>query len=433
MIPAVKIEAVSKRYLVASGGVRSQYKTLRESIMDVATAPVRRWRHGGDGNPRHEFWAVRDVDLEIAPGEVVALVGRNGAGKSTLLKILSRITAPTSGRITLNGRVGSLLEVGTGFHPELTGRENIFLNGAVLGMTRREIRSKFDQIVEFSGVGQFLDTPVKRYSSGMFVRLAFAVAAHLEPEILLVDEVLAVGDAEFQKKCLGKMRDIASGGRTVIFVSHNMNAVQRLCQRAVLLQKGQVVDDGPTDRIVTAYITSGGGVSAADDWVDVSDSSRRGNGLARFTAVRYRSPEPTVGYKPYTEGEVEVTLRIQAERPLRVDSLGVTFCDRYGTKLVNADTVSLGQSFDLDPGLNELSVRIERLYLKADIYVLGLWLADGMGNPYDQIESACELEVVEQQSAGFGRRPHRDGCVPCRFELVTPQAMHDPELVSHRA
>ena len=232
---------------------RSEYRTLRESLAAAATWPLRKLQ-GKVGGSVEEFWALKDVNLEIQQGEVVGFIGRNGAGKSTLLKILSRITAPTTGEIRLHGRVGSLLEVGTGFHPELTGRENVYLNGSILGMSRREIQSKFDEIVEFSGVEKFLDTPVKRYSSGMYVRLAFAVAAHLEPELLVVDEVLAVGDAEFQKKCLGKMGEVAKTGRTVLFVSHNMAAVSELCSRVMILQSGHVIADGPTTSIVSQYL-----------------------------------------------------------------------------------------------------------------------------------------------------------------------------------
>ncbi len=243
----IRVENLSKRYVLRHQAARSG-EGLRHAIEDTVKAPLRawrRWRRGGAtaaaGSPtQEEFWALKEVSFEIRQGEVVGIIGRNGAGKSTLLKILSRITEPTAGRIGLKGRVASLLEVGTGFHPELTGRENIYLNGAILGMTRAEVKSKFDEIVDFAGVEKFLDTPVKRYSSGMYVRLAFAVAAHLEPEILIVDEVLAVGDAEFQKKCLGKMKDVAGHGRTVLFVSHNMGAVTTLCTSGILLSAGSI-------------------------------------------------------------------------------------------------------------------------------------------------------------------------------------------------
>jgi lipopolysaccharide transport system ATP-binding protein len=249
----IHVEGIGKRYRIGGG---RRHDTLRDAIADRARRLVGR---GGPKPAPAEFWALREVSFDVKEGEVVGIVGRNGAGKSTLLKIVSRITPPTQGRVRLNGRVASLLEVGTGFHPELTGRENIFLNGAILGMTRQEIRKKFDEIVAFSEVEKFLDTPVKHYSSGMYVRLAFAVAAHLEPEILIVDEVLAVGDTEFQKKCLGKMGEVAQGGRTVLFVSHNMAAVQQLAPRSVLLAEGHLERDGATVDVVGAYLGVGGG------------------------------------------------------------------------------------------------------------------------------------------------------------------------------
>ena len=257
MPPVIRIENLSKSYRIQHGAVRSGYRTLRESLTAAAACAAPHDCRGKGNGSVEEFWALKDVNLEVQQGEVLGIIGRNGAGKSTLLKILSRITAPTTGRVELRGRVGSLLEVGTGFHPELTGRENVYLNGSILGMSRREIQKKFDEIVEFSGVEKFLDTPVKRYSSGMYVRLAFAVAAHLEPEILIVDEVLAVGDAEFQKKCLGKMGDVARGGRTVLFVSHNISAVKRICKSAALLSQGRVVALRETSEVVDLYLEAG--------------------------------------------------------------------------------------------------------------------------------------------------------------------------------
>jgi lipopolysaccharide transport system ATP-binding protein len=242
---AIRVENLSKRYVI--GAAQERQDTLRDWLVAAGRSLRRRKVE------ENEFWALRDVSFTVQRGEVVGVIGRNGAGKSTLLKILSRITEPTSGRALINGRMGSLLEVGTGFHPELTGRENIFLNGAILGMRRAEIARKFDEIVAFAEIEKFLDTPVKRYSSGMYVRLAFAVAAHLEPEILLVDEVLAVGDAAFQKKCLGKMGDVAKEGRTVLFVSHNMSAVQRLCQNAIFLRDGRMIDYGNVQKIIDLY------------------------------------------------------------------------------------------------------------------------------------------------------------------------------------
>jgi lipopolysaccharide transport system ATP-binding protein len=256
----IRAEGLGKRYRI--GRHEAPYKTLRESLSGLAMAPVRQLRAVviGDAFRRREpetIWALREVDLEVRRGEVLGIVGRNGAGKSTLLKVLSRITEPTIGRVEIRGRVGSLLEVGTGFHPELTGRENIYLNGAILGMRKAEIDRRFDEIVDFAEIERFLDTPVKRYSSGMYVRLAFAVAAHMESEILLVDEVLAVGDSAFQKKCLGKMGAVAREGRTVLLVSHNMTAIRSLCPRSVLIEAGQVAATGSTDKVVRSYLTVG--------------------------------------------------------------------------------------------------------------------------------------------------------------------------------
>ncbi|MFU8773615.1 MAG: ABC transporter ATP-binding protein, partial [Anaerolineales bacterium] len=256
---AIRVENLGKQYRI--GVEREQYQTLRDSLAAAITAPLRgaksllRSSDGGQSQPSDRIWALRDVSFEVQRGQILGIIGRNGAGKSTLLKILSRVTEPTEGLAEIRGRVGSLLEVGTGFHPELTGRENIYLNGAILGMKRTEIDQKFDEIVGFSEVEKFIDTPVKRYSSGMYLRLAFAVAAHLEPEILVVDEVLAVGDAEFQRKCLGKMTDVAQEGRTVLFVSHNMSAILRLTEETLLLDQGHLVLRAPTAEVVDAYIS----------------------------------------------------------------------------------------------------------------------------------------------------------------------------------
>jgi lipopolysaccharide transport system ATP-binding protein len=287
---AIQVEHLSKEYRI---GVRQTYGTLRDTVSEAMTAPLRRMRKlwqgeaSGAAELSETFWALNDVSFEIHRGEVVGLIGRNGAGKSTLLKILSQITEPAAGQVTLYGRVGSLLEVGTGFHGELTGRENIYLNGAILGMRRREVTKKFDEIVDFAEVEQFIDTPVKHYSSGMYLRLAFAVAAHLEPEILLVDEVLAVGDARFQRKCLQKMQDVGQEGRTVIFVSHNMPAITRLCQRALLLEAGQLQHDGPAPQVVGAYMNLGSGTSAMREWLE--PVIRSNEDIVRLCAVRVRA------------------------------------------------------------------------------------------------------------------------------------------------
>ena len=272
---AIRAEGLSKRYEL--GERTGAYKLLRESLMQLLKSRQQ-------DQPANFIWSVRDLSFEVRPGEIVGVIGRNGAGKSTLLKLLSRIVRPTAGRAEVRGRVATLLEVGTGFHPELTGRENIFLSGAILGMRRAEIRRKLDAIVSFAELERFIDTPVKRYSSGMYTRLAFAVAAHLEPDTLLVDEVLAVGDARFQRKCLDKMSEVSAGGRTVLFVSHNMPAVTRLCPRTILLDGGRLVRDGPSHDVVSAYLATDVGSAAAREWKD--PTSAPGNDIVRLRAVR---------------------------------------------------------------------------------------------------------------------------------------------------
>lgn len=274
----IKVEGLGKVYKI---GERERYLALRDNLLNLVKLPYKLIT-GNAPLKKPQFWALKDVSFEVKKGEVIGVIGRNGAGKTTLLKILSRITEPTTGQVTLKGRVSALLEVGTGFHPELTGRENIYLNGAILGMKKKEITAKFDAIVKFSGVEKFLDTPVKRYSSGMQVRLAFAVAAHLDPEILLIDEVLAVGDAEFQKKCLGKMKDAATSGRTILFVSHNMAAVKNLCTRCVLLKDGKIDDIGETDKIIKKYLEM---VETIAELPIARRKDRKGDGKLRITKI----------------------------------------------------------------------------------------------------------------------------------------------------
>lgn len=281
MQPIIRVKNLGKQYRI--GAREAAYSTLRESLVETLRAPLNRLRRNGASDDE-TIWALKDLNFEVMEGEVVGIIGRNGAGKTTLLKILSRITEPTTGRAELYGRVGSLLEVGTGFHPELTGRENVFLNGAILGMKKTEIESKFDEIVSFAEIEKFLDTPVKRYSSGMYVRLAFAVAAYLDPEILIVDEVLAVGDSTFQKKCLGKMQAVAGEGRTVLFVSHNIGAVQQLCTRAILLNNGSVVLDDSPQKVASHYLSMGMERIGERVWADQSQAP--GDDVARLRAVR---------------------------------------------------------------------------------------------------------------------------------------------------
>jgi lipopolysaccharide transport system ATP-binding protein len=374
---AISAEKLSKRYRL---GPRLRYKALRDVLAESLRMPYRvlspflaRSNHVLPSERREEeyFWALRDVSFKVGHGESVGIIGRNGAGKSTLLKILSRITSPTRGKAEINGRVGSLLEVGAGFHPELTGRENIFLNGAILGMKRHEIFRRFDKIVEFAEVEEFLDTPVKHYSSGMFVRLAFSVAAHLEPEVLLIDEVLAVGDAAFQKKCLGKMGDIAREGRTILFVSHNMAAVRSLCTRSILISKGGVCFSGPTDQCIDRYL-----LAASDDMparVDTS-SLRRPSVIAHDESLRitFIELEAPTGRAILQSGR-PIDLRFQLHLTVVVDEFLLAW------SFHSADTVRLFEcrSFDtfglierLSPGCYSMTCRVAHNPLNPGLYTL---------------------------------------------------------------
>jgi lipopolysaccharide transport system ATP-binding protein len=370
MTTAISVKNLGKQYLIGAAQTKFKYGMLREVLVDAAMTPVRIYKAmTGKGmrgtSSSSTFWALKDVSFDVEEGKVLGIVGRNGAGKSTLLKILSRVTEPTIGTVTVRGRVGSLLEVGTGFHPELTGRENVFMNGAILGMKNAEIESKFDEIVAFSEVSQFIDTPVKRYSSGMYLRLAFAVAAHLEPEILVVDEVLAVGDAEFQRKCLGKMGDVAQQGRTVLFVSHNMSAILRLSQEAIVLNKGQMIMRGPTQDAVDFYLSSGQAQAGERTWVgdDVPASSapfrpislkiKNGSGKVIDTV---RSTEP-----------VTVEFEYQLDAPitgLRVGFYLSTMRGEYVLTSFDTDAAEMFEKFD-----SRKSGRyISRCVIPADIF-----------------------------------------------------------------
>jgi lipopolysaccharide transport system ATP-binding protein len=412
----IRVERLGKEYHI--GRVRGP-RTLREDLVDLARAPFRRRAPPAAAAGDRTVWALRDVSLEVERGEVVGIIGGNGAGKSTLLKILSRIVAPTEGWAEIEGRVGSLLEAGTGFHSELSGRENVYMSGAILGMRKAEIDRKFDEIVSFADIGLFLDTPVKRYSSGMQVRLAFAVAAHLEPEVLIVDEVLAVGDAEFQRKCLGRMQDVArSDGRTVLFVSHNMDAVQRLCPRAVLLEHGRVVAAGATPGIVAQYLARADAPSSAGAWIDLSSVERTGSGVARVVQARYRSETDRAGGQPYPDGPLTIGLAIETATACTIPSLAVTLYDMQGTKLVNADTIAVGRTLRLEAGTHHLTLRIAELHLNPGVYQMGFWLAGPLGAIYDFIPVGFEIEVVALQALGLGRAPTDEGLVTCRLELL---------------
>lgn len=335
--PIIEIQNISKQYSI---GKKESYGSLRDEIMQAITAPFRRGaRAPGTGAEDNTIWALRDVSFDVQEGEVIGIIGRNGAGKSTLLKILSRITEPTSGRIVMRGRVASLLEVGTGFHPELTGRENIYLNGALLGMSKQEIKARFDEIVAFSEIEKFLDTPVKRYSSGMYVRLAFAVAAHLEPEILIVDEVLAVGDVRFQRKCMDRMGDVSKEGRTVLFVSHSMPAITRICQRALLLSEGGVLKDGPAHQVVSAYFHSDMGSTAIREWPDLSKAP--GDDVVKLRKVCVLTDEGKVSDAIDIRHPVTLEMRYDVLKP------GVMLTPVF--RLSNQEGIVLFTAIDIDP------------------------------------------------------------------------------------
>lgn len=330
---AIRVDNISKLYRI--GARVDRHATLRDQISEVLAAPFRRNHSGGSADT---IWALKDVSFEVPRGEVVGIIGRNGAGKSTLLKILSRITEPTRGCAEIAGRVGSLLEVGTGFHPELTGRENIYLNGAILGMRRAEINSKFDEIVAFAEIDKFIDTPVKRYSSGMYVRLAFAVAAHLEPEILIVDEVLAVGDAAFQKKCLGKMGDVAKQGRTVLFVSHNMAAVGRLCGSALWLDRGEIVERGDARSVIGAYLSSSDTFVSRRSWDELETAP--GDEYVRVLSVGIVDAEGGPCSGPFQDRPFIVAIKYRVLQPMMNANVGFELKGEDGTIVLT--------SFDAD-------------------------------------------------------------------------------------
>jgi len=370
---SISVRGLSKSYTIGHQG--PQHSTLAESLLHKARNPFQR-------ATKETFWALQDISFDVHNGDVVGVIGRNGAGKSTLLKILTQITEPAAGEINLYGRVGSLLEVGTGFHAELTGRENIFLNGSILGMSRKEIRRQFDAIVDFSGVEQFLDTPVKRYSSGMYVRLAFAVAAHLSSEILIVDEVLAVGDVEFQKRCLGKMQDVAHSGRTVLFVSHHMQSVSVLCNRAMYLEKGRVKYIGDVPSAIDHYVRSFEKTANG-----VSDPQRRpGSGEYRITAV---TPA-----KEFFECGEEKTVKFRIERfkPYMANFfLSFQFVDPYGALILQCDSRMVGHWIEpTDVYEGEFTMRTP--WLKPNTYRLDIYVCSA--GIIDAFEHACQIEVL---------------------------------------
>ncbi len=365
MKPIIKVENLSKQYTI--GGAKEPYSTFRESLVKAARVPLNAFKRRNKENVDNRFWALKDINFAVEPGEVVGIIGRNGAGKSTLLKILSRITEPTKGKVELYGRVGSLLEVGTGFHPELTGRENIYLNGAILGMKREEISKKFDEIVDFAEIENFLDTPVKRYSSGMYVRLAFAVAAHLESEIIIVDEVLAVGDTEFQKKCLGKMKNVSQSGRTVLFVSHSMTAVQTLCNLCILLEKGQIKSFNKTNIVIRDYLNT--------------------------SKSNYRTFDKGLKWARITQEENNIIIECEYDLKNLIDipHLGFVVSNSLGSPVFasNPSIENLDFSIYEKTLKGKITVIIKQPKLLDGDYWLSIWFGDSKENFFEEKDALC--------------------------------------------
>ncbi len=399
----IKVEGLGKKYRIrhAARG-QARYKTFRELLSEIPAAVRRRFNTSACAPSEVEdFWALRDVSFEVQPGERVGIIGRNGAGKSTLLKLLSRITDPTEGRITLRGRLSSLLEVGTGFHPELTGRENIFLNGAILGMSRAEVKRKFDEIVDFAGIEKFLDTPVKRYSSGMYVRLAFAVAAHLEPEILVVDEVLAVGDAEFQKKCLGKMEEVGREGRTVLFVSHNISAVSQLCSRGLLIKNGTLNLDNDINEVMRAYTM---GHPETSGWsVELSPNA------ARYSKMALLSCELSAGGADgekrlniiHPGDKVTIKAKFSCNATVEGVSIGCIFFSSLGVRVLDANLAMIERTMKICANsVLEVCWEFQQIMLSTGFYNIGI-------SAGTQGETLCDyLEILQIQVAEAQNSPY---------------------------
>jgi lipopolysaccharide transport system ATP-binding protein len=424
MKPIVKVENLSKRYRIDVRRRVVPYETLRETVTGAMRAPFKTLRRR-NGAAKETVWALKDVGFEVYPGEVVGIIGRNGAGKSTLLKVLSRIVEPTLGRVELFGRVGSLLEVGTGFHPELTGRENVYLNGAILGMSKVETKQRFDEIVAFAELEKFIDTPVKYYSSGMYMRLGFAVAAHLEPEILIVDEVLAVGDQAFQSKCLGKMKDVAMHGRTVLFVSHSMAAVEKLCRRGVVLNDGQVSYIGTQTEAIRHYLASFN--ENADSLRERTD--RTGSGDVRIVAVEIKDVRGQTLNAATSGQDVDIYLYYEARAnfsPSKVVA-GLIVATQFESPVFLQHNRLTGDEFDALPPKGAFVCRIPRLPLPPSTYRLGYSLLLH-GEYLDMINNAFEFTVTEGDFFGSGEvPPSTHGCclVPAKWTVeaeATPES-----------
>jgi len=403
----ISAENIGKRYVLNHQAAAGGYQKFSDTLIHAAKAPLRWMKQKARGVDlsrltQEDFWALKDVSFEIKRGEVVGIIGRNGAGKSTLLKILSRITEPTQGRITLRGRVASLLEVGTGFHPELTGRENIYLNGAILGMQREEIKAKFDEIVAFAEIEKFLDTPVKRYSSGMYVRLAFAVAAHLEPEILIVDEVLAVGDAQFQAKCLGKMQDVAKGGgRTVLFVSHNMGAVRSLCRTGIMMARGQVIQRGSVEDVIATYLRQ----------AHVSgDFKPNANCESHIVGCQLVHADGQPATAPFTNDELLVVLRYRNRKVIRGLRIGFSIASADGTIITVCTPEDEGMTTPDGEGEHRIVARLPKNSLMKGSHQINASLWHGSeGSIYDEQNSIIQFQIEVGKERAYASEYARAG------------------------
>jgi lipopolysaccharide transport system ATP-binding protein len=410
MTKVISIENLGKSYMIGHQGQERRYVALRDIISESGRKLWSRIRHPEyyTHDNIEEFWALQNINLDVKVGDRLGIIGRNGAGKTTLLKLLSRITNPTTGQIKVRGRVASLLEVGTGFHPELTGRENIFLNGAILGMTRQEIRRKFDEIVDFAGVENFLDTPVKRYSSGMHVRLGFSVAAHLEPEILVVDEVLAVGDAAFQKKCIGKMNSVAKEGRTILFVSHQMQAVSNLCNKAILLDGGKLVKEGSPNEIINDYLNTKatGNVIALKNRRD-----RQGNGKLRIVDA-WTEDENNMRSANVIMGQtVKICARYEIQDGISINGLITAFAinSLQNVKITDLSNKTTGDDFsDTIRSNGVITCSIKKLPLNIGIYTFNVMTRENNGDILDYIIEAGRFDVTEGDYFGTGKIPASD-------------------------
>ena len=426
----IKVENLSKKYIIRHQQAQ-QYTALRDVIADGVKSIGRRLTGGKQdsllGSTKEEFWALKDVSFEVKQGDRVGIIGRNGAGKSTLLKILSRITEPTMGEITLNGRVASLLEVGTGFHPELTGRENIYLNGSILGMGKAEIIKKFDEIVDFAEVEKFLDTPVKHYSSGMYVRLAFAVAAHLEPEILIIDEILAVGDTQFQKKCLGKIEDVAANeGRTVLFVSHNMISIRELCQTCLWLDQGTLKKAGTATDTIKAYSLALGEKRIEGQFLtNLFEGDGRVKLLSYQVANQFGEAHPL----PMTNEDILIRVRLDVLEAIKQCACGVSITNEHAVLMTCINTVEQGTV--LPPfSAGEMDVEIELRDVKflPGSYTASFWVMNPQGHIYVMAKNAITFEIGQSPIYGTREIDHRWGCVYTNVQFLVKNSISTKDL-----